>query len=65
MRPHDPRRPLLLAGMLATLLLGGCSSIPEGRSAIDSVRIVNATALDGRDVRDKLATTESPKFLGL
>ncbi len=69
MRPHDPRRPLLLAGMLATVLagplLGGCSSIPEGRSAIDSVRIVNATALDGRDVRDKLATTESPKFLGL
>ncbi|HEY3818708.1 MAG TPA: BamA/TamA family outer membrane protein [Polyangiaceae bacterium] len=69
MRPTDRRPSALLAGTLTTLLapalLGGCSSIPEGRSAIDSVRIVNAGALDGRDVRDKLATTESPKFLGL
>jgi outer membrane protein insertion porin family/translocation and assembly module TamA len=55
----------MLATLLAGLLLGGCSSIPEGRSAIDSVRIVDARALDGRDVGDKLATTESPKFLGL
>jgi len=69
MRPSDQRSFVLLAEALATLLaapwLGGCSSIPEGRSAIDSVRIVNASALDGRDVGDKLATTESPKFLGI
>ena len=58
-------RPCMLATLLVAPLLGGCSSIPEGRSAIDSVRIVNASALDGRDVRDKLATTESPRFLGI
>jgi len=58
-------RPYMLATLFAAPLLGGCSSIPEGRSAIDSVRIVNASALDGRDVRDKLATTESPRFLGI
>ena len=57
--------PFALAVMLAAPWLGGCSSIPEGRSAIDSVHIVNARALDGRDVSDKLATTESPKLLGL
>jgi outer membrane protein insertion porin family/translocation and assembly module TamA len=42
-----------------------CSSIPEGRSAIDSVDVVNAHALDARDVQDKLATAESHKFAGL
>jgi outer membrane protein insertion porin family/translocation and assembly module TamA len=58
-------RPCMLATLLVAPLLAGCSSIPEGRSAIDSVRIVNASALDGRDVGDKLATTESPRFLGI
>jgi outer membrane protein insertion porin family/translocation and assembly module TamA len=56
---------LCVLTMLAAPVLGGCSSIPEGRSAIDSVRIVNASALDGQDVGDKLATTASPKFLGV
>jgi len=68
MRPSAQRPLLLLASLLAILaspVLGGCSSIPEGRSAVDSVRMVNARELDGRDVRDKLATAESPKFLGL
>jgi outer membrane protein insertion porin family/translocation and assembly module TamA len=68
--PPSDRRPAAtlaatLAMLLAAALLLGCSSIPEGRSAVDTVRIVNAKELDGRDVRDKLATTESSKFLGL
>jgi len=50
---------------VAPVLLAGCSSIPEGRSAVDSVRMVNARQLDGDAVTDKLATTATPKFLGL
>ena len=66
MRPLDLLcRASWVAAGLALALLTGCASIPEGRSAIDSVRIVNATGLDGGDVKDKLATEESPKFLGL
>ena len=51
-----------------TPLLGlGCAPIPPGRSAIDSVKVVGATTqtLDPGEVEDKLATTASPKFLGL
>ena len=55
--------------VLALALAAACgacaSSIPPGRSAIDSVRLVGARGVDPRDVTDKLATTESPKFLGL
>ena len=43
----------------------GCASIPQGGAAIDSVRIVGATSIDARALVDKLATTESPRFLGL
>lgn len=50
---------------VAPALLAGCASIPAGRSAVDSVRVVNAQQLDGNDVADKLATTASPKFLGV
>jgi len=57
--------PVLAVAVAGALLLSGCATIPEGRSAIDSVAIVNAGALDGRDVAEKLATTESPRFLGL
>src|ERR1700722_3200838 len=64
MRPFCSRIFILAAAVVA-LVLTGCASIPEGRSAVDSVHVVNATALDGRDVQDKLATAESPKFLGL
>jgi outer membrane translocation and assembly module TamA len=46
---------------------GGCASIPAGRSAVDSVSVVGSRplTLDPNDVSDKLATTASPKFLGL
>jgi outer membrane protein assembly factor BamA len=60
-------RPLrtLLASALAGLASAGCTSIPEGRSAIDSVRVVGPTTLNRTDVTDKLATTATPRFLGL
>jgi outer membrane translocation and assembly module TamA len=47
------------------LLLAGCASIPEGRAAIDAVDVVGARSVDPRDIKDKLATDESPRFLGV
>ncbi|HEY6460985.1 MAG TPA: POTRA domain-containing protein, partial [Polyangiaceae bacterium] len=54
---------LLVLGAAAAAL--GCSSIPEGRSAVDSVTIASAGSLPADDVQDRLATTASSKFLGL
>lgn len=56
------RTALLLALSCALL---ACASIPEGRSAVDSVHVVNARALDPGEVEEKLATTESHKFMGI
>jgi outer membrane protein assembly factor BamA len=42
-----------------------CSRIPAGRSAIDSVTILNASEVSTSDVEAKLATQASPKFLYL
>ena len=71
--PRSPAsRPALGLAVALTLALAltspspvALSRSPRGAHAVDSVRIVNAGSLDGRDVTDKLATTESPKFLGL
>lgn len=54
-----------LALALAAADSTACSKIPPGRSAVDSVRILHAHELSARDVRDKLATQASPKFLFL
>jgi outer membrane protein insertion porin family/translocation and assembly module TamA len=48
--------------LLAALATAGCASIPLGRSAVDSVQVQGAHRLDARDVTDKLATAESPRF---
>ena len=50
---------------LLTLLLVGCASIPDKRSAVNSVTVHGASKIDASDVEDKLATMPSPKFLGL
>jgi outer membrane translocation and assembly module TamA len=42
-----------------------CTSVPQGRSAIDTVKVHGADALEPDDITDRLATTASPKFLGL
>jgi outer membrane translocation and assembly module TamA len=42
-----------------------CSSIPEGRSAIDSVDVVGSHSVSASALSDKLATTASPKLVGL
>ena len=50
---------------LLTLALAGCASIPDRRSAVNSVTVHGASKIDASDVEDKLATMPSPKFLGL
>jgi outer membrane protein insertion porin family/translocation and assembly module TamA len=59
----------LISPFLACCLLAACtaacSSLPEGRSAVDSVGVVNARSLDADDVTGKLATEATPRFLGL
>lgn len=59
--------PKLFAPVVFALAVSswGCASIPRGRAAIDSVEVVGARAIDPRQVEAKLATEESPKFLGL
>lgn len=48
------------------MLLGtACTSVPDGRSAVKSVELTGNDAIDAEDLREKLATTPSPKFLGL
>jgi outer membrane protein assembly factor BamA len=50
---------------MLSLALAACSSIPPGRSAVDSVRILNAKQLKASDIEDQLATEASTKFLFL
>jgi outer membrane protein insertion porin family/translocation and assembly module TamA len=42
-----------------------CSRIPPGRSAVDSITVVNAKQVSAKEIEDKIATNESPKFLFL
>src|SRR5882672_1791054 len=52
-------------GFVTAALLAACSSIPPGRSAVDSVSVEGTHELDSSDVEEKLATAPSPKFFGL
>jgi outer membrane protein insertion porin family/translocation and assembly module TamA len=55
----------LLVIMAAIAVLGGCKKIPEGRSAVNEVQIRGTNQVDEDEVEDKIATSESPKFLML
>src|SRR5688572_22213025 len=62
------RRPLMKLARISIaffLLSLGCKKIPEGRSAVNEVQIRGADKVDDSDVEEKVATTESKKFLGL
>jgi outer membrane translocation and assembly module TamA len=50
---------------LALAVLGGCSSIPPGQTAIDDVTIRGADGIEGSKVINALSTEESPKFLSV
>lgn len=46
-------------------LLGGCASIPPGRSAVDDVTVLGTDYVDASDIEERIATAASPKFLYL
>ncbi|HET7541451.1 MAG TPA: BamA/TamA family outer membrane protein [Polyangiaceae bacterium] len=56
---------LLLFGFISVLSTTGCTSVPAGRSAVKSIDFSGNDAIDADELRAKLATTSSPKFLGL
>ena len=53
------------AAMVACLMATACSSVPEGRSAVDEVEIVGAEAVSADELLEAIATKENPRFLGL
>jgi outer membrane protein insertion porin family/translocation and assembly module TamA len=55
-------RPWPVVAVLAGVL--GCNRVPDGRSAVDAVTVRGAKKLDDDEIIDRVATTESPKFLG-
>jgi len=56
---------LISFSLLLMLLGSACTSVPAGRSAVDTVDITGNDAIDADDLREKLATTPSPKFFGV
>jgi outer membrane protein insertion porin family/translocation and assembly module TamA len=61
----ETRRWYVFLLIAAIFVLGGCKTIPEGRSAVNDVAIRGTSGVDDGDVEDKIATSPSPKFLGL
>jgi outer membrane protein insertion porin family/translocation and assembly module TamA len=55
----------VVAACILCLASTACSRIPPGRSAVDSVRILNAKQLSASDTEGQLATEPSTKFLFL
>ncbi len=47
------------------LLTSACSRIPEGRTTVNEVQVRGTDKLAESAVEEKIATTETPKFLGL
>ena len=56
---------LLVLSFISVLFGAGCTHVPAGRSAVKSVELSGNDVIDADDLREKLATTSSPKFLGL
>ncbi|MFO0662832.1 MAG: BamA/TamA family outer membrane protein [Polyangiaceae bacterium] len=65
------RRCALAALAPFVLLLAGCYHVPEGRTAIDTVKVEVAEvpntkdSIDTEELREKIATAPSPKLFGL
>lgn len=63
----SPRSPAIVSvsALVVLAFSTACTSIPEGRSAIDAVSVEGASHVEVGDIEDHLATTASPRFLGL
>lgn len=53
------------AGVALSVLIAACTSVPGGRAAVTSVEVRGSDRVSAGDIEDKLATRESPEFLGL
>ncbi|MET0593649.1 MAG: POTRA domain-containing protein [Polyangiaceae bacterium] len=51
--------------LLGIAALAGCTHVPPGRFAVDRIDIEGAKKIDTGDIEEKIATAESPHFLGL
>ena len=56
---------LLAVWGLLLALPTACTSIPGQRSAVDAVSIRGTSDISASDIEEKLATTATPKFIGL
>lgn len=56
---------VFLTFVAAIFVLGGCKSIPEGRSSVNEVQFRGTDKVDEDETAEKIATTPSSKFLGL
>jgi outer membrane protein insertion porin family/translocation and assembly module TamA len=62
---HGVRLALGFVAGIVLLATTACSRIPQGRSAVDSVRILDAKQVNASDTEDQLGTVASAKFLFL
>ncbi|HEX2670348.1 MAG TPA: POTRA domain-containing protein, partial [Polyangiaceae bacterium] len=56
---------LFALSFMSVLFNTGCTKVPDGRSAVKSIDFTGNDVIDADDLREKLATTNTPKFLGL
>ncbi len=65
-RPRVTERLRSIVGLLGILAaVTGCNRVPAGRTSVDDVTVRGAKKIDDDDIREKIATSPSPKFLGL
>lgn len=63
--PFVSRTLRLAAAFYLLATLAACRAVPSGRSAVDRITVRGADQIDAADIEEKIATTSSPKFLGL
>ena len=56
---------LRAVAIAAFAFAAGCTHVPRGRYAVDDLDIEGTSKVDSSDVEEKIATAETPRFLGL
>jgi outer membrane protein insertion porin family/translocation and assembly module TamA len=59
------RAPLRLGLCAALPVSAGCASLPRGAVAVDRIVVQGNDAVSASDLTERMATAESPRFLGL